>query len=359
MTETTRATGITRLAATLEAGVFRALLGLPPRLVRRLAGRPVVRDGQQLDAETQWLLRLQRLTRDPGLSGTDVPAIRKAARRSTRLAGGRQPVGETLDLEVPGGAGPVPARLYTPTGRVGSADPAPLLVFLHGGGMVFGDLDTHDASCRLLAERADVKVLAVDYRLAPEHPFPAAVEDCWAAFRWAAEHTEELGVDPERVAVGGDSAGGTLAAVTAIKAAEGGGPLQLQLLVYPATNMVDDSESRRLFGEGFFLTRDFVELAHTSYVTGRHELHDPLVSVQYTEKVPAGLAAAHVVTAGFDPLRDEGEAYARTLTDAGVRVELTRYPGLIHGFFNVVGVGRSNRAAVLEIADRLRAALHA
>ena len=320
MTETTGATGITRLAATLEAGVFRALLGLPPRLVRRLAGRPVVLDGQLLDAETQWLLRLQRLTRDPGLSGSDVSAIRQAARRSTRLAGGRQPVGETLDLEVPGGAGPVPARLYTPTGRVGSAEPAPLLVFLHGGGMVFGDLDTHDASCRLLAERADVQVLAVDYRLAPEHPFPAAVEDCWAAFGWAAEHTEELGVDPERVAVGGDSAGGTLAAVTAIKAAGAGVPLRAA-----AAGLPGDEHGRRQREPAAVRRRGSSSPATssssrtTSYVTGRHRAARPAGLGAVHREVPAGLAPAHVVTAGFDPLRDEGEAYARTLADAGVR----------------------------------------
>ncbi|CAN5539310.1 alpha/beta hydrolase [soil metagenome] len=342
----------------LESRVLATVMALPPMVQRLLAGRPVVRDGLTLDTEPPLILRLQRLPCDPGLSGWPMAHLRRDTRRSTRLAGGRQPIGATRDLELPGGAGAVPARLYTPRGRVGSTEPAPLLVFIHGGGMVFGDLETHDPTCRLFAERADALVLAVDYRLAPEHPFPAAVDDCWASLQWVAENAEVLGVDPSRIAVGGDSAGGTLSAVMAIKAAEAGIALRFQLLLYPATNMAAESESRRLFGDGFLLTQDFVELAHTAYVTGDHELTDPLVSVQYTEKFPAGLAPALVVTAGFDPRRDEGEAYARTLSEAGVQVELKRYDGFVHGFVNVVGIGRSQRAAVAEIAAKVKLALH-
>jgi acetyl esterase len=342
----------------IDAWALAQVLRLPLRLQRVLAGRPVLRDGQTLDPETQLMLRLQRIAGDPGLSGRTIADIRRDTDRQTWLAGGRQPIGAVRDLQVPGAVGPIGARLYTPRSRVGGADPAPLLFFVHGGGMVFGDLDSHDATCRLLSERADALVLAVDYRLAPEHPFPAAVEDCWAAFRYVAGHAASYGADAGRIAIGGDSAGGTLSAVTAIRAAEEGVPLRFQLLVYPATNMVEDSESRRLFGDGFFLTSEFVELAYASYVTGEHELKDPLVSVALTERFPAGLAPALVVTAGFDPLRDEGEAYARLLADAGVRVELRRYPGLVHGFFNVVGVGRSSRAAVAEIAAKLKAGLH-
>ena len=339
----------------LEALLLTALMALPRPVQRSLAGRPVVRDGQILDPETQLLLRLQKLAGDLGAGSME--DIRATARRQSRLAGGRQPIGEVRDLEVPGGTGPVPARLYTPKDRVGSGEPAPLLVFLHGGGMIFGDLDTHDATCRLLAERAGVLVLAVDYRLAPEHPFPAAVDDSWSALQWVSEHAETFGADPDRIAVGGDSAGGLLSAVVAIKAAEAGVPVCFQLLVYPVTNMADDSESRRMFGTQFFPDTDFIELAATSYVTGDHRVTDPLVSVHFTEKIPEDLAPALVVTAGFDPLRDEGEVYARTLAAAGVPVELKRYPGLVHGFFNVVGVGRSHRAAVAEIAAKLKAGL--
>jgi acetyl esterase len=225
--------------------------------------------------------------------------------------------------------------------------------------MIYGDLDTHDATCRLLAERADVRVLALDYRLAPEHRYPAAVEDCWAGFEWAVEHADELGADPHRVAVGGDSAGAYLSAVVALKAAQAGVPCVFQLLVYPVTNHVDVSESRRLFGEGFYLTHAFMDLAVESYLAPSDDRADPLVSVQLTEKFPEGLAPALVITAGFDPLRDEGELYARTLADAGVSVELRRYPGFIHGFFNVVGVGRATRAAVAEIAAKLKAGVRA
>jgi acetyl esterase len=345
-----------------EAAALRALMGLPPALMRRLAGRPVVVDGQVLDTETQWMLRLQRLLREVGAETLPIPQGRTALARQATLVGGRQSVGATLDLKVPGGDGLVDARLYTPRSRLGDdavgREPSPLLVFVHGGGLIFGDLDSHDPVCRFLAERADTRVLSVDYRLAPEHPFPAAVDDCWAAYQWAVEHAEELRVDPDRVAVGGDSAGGYLSAVVAIKAAEAGVPCRFQLLVYPVTNMADESDSRRLFGRGFFLTEEFIDLASESYLAGGVDRRDPLASVAFTEKVPENLAPALVVTAGFDPLRDEGEAYARTLADAGIDVRLRRYPGFIHGFLNAVGVGRTQRAAVAEIAVQLKAALH-
>jgi acetyl esterase len=225
--------------------------------------------------------------------------------------------------------------------------------------MIYGDLDTHDAPCRLLAERADTRVLAFDYRLAPEHRYPAGLDDCWAGYQWVVEHADELGVDSDRVAVGGDSAGGYLAAAVAIKAAEAGVPCAFQLLVYPATNHVDVSESRRMFNQGFYLDQAFLDLAVDYYLAPDVDRRDPRVSVQFTEKLPEDLAPALIVTAGFDPLRDEGETYARTLAAAGIRVELQRYPGFIHGFFNIVGVGRSTRAAVAEIAAKLKAELHA
>jgi acetyl esterase len=353
-----------RLLAAVEAAAFRGLMALPRPLMRLLAGRPVILDGQVLDLETQWMLRLQRLLREPGPETLPIPEGRKALLRQARLAGGRQGIGTVRDLDVPGADGPVRARLYVPresataAGGRPAAGGDPLLVFLHGGGMVYGDLDSHDAPCRFLAERAAVRVLSVDYRLAPEHRFPAAVADCWAAYQWVAEHADELGADPERLAVGGDSAGAYLGAVVALRAAEAGVPCAFQLLVYPVTNMADPSESRRLFAEGFYLTSRFIEVSESAYLAPGEDRRDPAVSVQFVEKIPAGLAAAFVVTAGYDPLRDEGEVYARRLADAGTAVELKRYPGMIHGFVNVVGVGRSSRAAVAEIAAKLKAALH-
>jgi len=352
------------LVTRAEPWVFRTLLGLPPWLVRRLAGRPVVVDGQRLDPETQWVLRLERLAGEPPVASLPIPEGRAALRRQSRLVGGRQPIGETRDLAVPTPAGPMPARLYVPRAQVAAAgspaaEPAgPLLVFVHGGGMIYGDLDSHDAVCRLLAERADTRVLSLDYRLAPEHRFPAAVDDVWTGYQWAVQHAEQLGADPGRVAVGGDSAGGMLAAIVANRAAAEGVDCVFQLLVYPATDFHEKSASRRTFGTGFYLTHEFMDLAENSYLAPEDDRRDPLISVLHQEKVPEGLAPALVVTAGFDPLRDEGEAYARKLADAGVQVEQRRYPGFIHGFLNVVGVGRANRAAVAEIAAKLKGALH-
>jgi acetyl esterase len=201
-----------------------------------------------------------------------------------------------------------------------------------------------------------VRVLSVDYRLAPEHPFPAAYDDCLASYRWVVDHAGELGADPDRLAVGGDSAGGCLAATSALAAAEDGLPLAIQLLVYPGTDMRGGTESRAMFGEGFYLTTGFIDLARGLYTPDPDTHDDPRVS-PLVAKVPEGLAPAYVVTAGFDPLRDEGEAYARKLSEAGVEVELRRFPDQVHGFFNVVGVGRSSRAAMGEIAAKLRAAL--
>jgi acetyl esterase len=264
-----------------------------------------------------------------------------------RMVGGHQPISSVVSLEVAGRR----ARLYVP-----STPTDALLVFIHGGAWIFGDLDSHDAPCRFLAEKAGVRVLAIDYRLAPEHPFPAAYDDCVAAYRWVVEHADELGADPTRLAVGGDSAGGNLATLVAIEAARGGLPCAFQLLVYPGTDMTGMCESRDTFAAGFFLTREFMDLARDCYVPDDADWKDPRVSPLVAD-LPAGLAPAYVATAGFDPLRDEGEEYARKLADAGVRVELKRYPDQIHGFLNVIGVGRTSRAAVGEIAAKLKAGL--
>lgn len=332
----------------LETIGLRAALALPEPVQRRLVGRPVVRDGQTLATDVQLMLLLQRLTREPGAETLPMAEGREAIRRITRMTGGRQPIGSVRDLAVAGR----PARLYTPSG---AAATGPALLFLHGGGFMHGDLDSHDAGCRFLAERSGVRVLAVDYRLGPEDPFPAAYDDALAAYRWLVEHAADVGADPERLAVGGDSAGGNLAAGVALDAARTGLPLRFQLLVYPATDALRSTASADLFAEGFYLTRAYMDLANASYI-GDSDPADPRLSPHYAE-VPDGLAPAYVVTAGFDPLRDEGEVFARRLAEAGATVELRRFPGQIHGFFNVVGVGRTSRAANALIAARLRAAL--
>jgi acetyl esterase len=256
------------------------------------------------------------------------------------------------ELELAGATGPLRARHYVPAEAGG---PHPLLLFLHGGGFMYGDLDSHDAACRFLAERSGVRVLALDYRLAPEEPFPAAYDDAVAAYRWLVEHAADVGAVAERLAVGGDSAGGNLAAGVAIEAARAGLPLAFQLLVYPATDAVRETASATTFADGFYLTKAFMDLANASYVADR-DPRDPRVSPRYAD-LPAGLAPAYVATGGFDPLRDEGEDYARKLADAGVHVELRRFVDQIHGFFNIVGVGRSSRAANATIAAKLKAAV--
>ena len=340
------------LSDSIEALALRATMGLTEAVQRRLAGTPIVLDGQTLAPETQLMLRMKKVAKLPSAENLPVVEGRVVVEHEAAMAGGTQPIGSVRDLPV----GDLPARLYVPSNA--APEPGPLLVFFHGGGFIYGSLDSHDATCRVLAERAGVRVLAIDYRLAPEHPFPAAHDDCLAAYRWVLQHAASIGADPQRLAVGGDSAGANLAAATAIAAAEEGLPLAFQLLVYPAVDAKRDTRSLELFSEGFYLTSGFMELANSSYTPVVAERTDIRIS-PLRHDVQAGLAPAYLCTAGFDPLRDEGEAYARALAAAGVQVQLRRFPDLIHGFFNIVGVGRRPRAAVLEIADALKAGLSA
>jgi acetyl esterase len=340
-----RSTFLARADQRVKTLVLRGALALPEGLQRRLAGRRVTIDGQTLAADTQLMLRLERLVREPSTEDLPLDAGRRLLGQHTAIAGGDQPIGAVRDIRVGDRAG----RLFVPTGVT---SPGPLLVFFHGGGWVYGDLDSHDPACRYLAERSGVRVLSVDYRLAPEHPFPAACDDVVAAYRWVAEHVADLGGDPARLAVGGDSAGGNLAALVAIEAARAGLPLAFQLLVYPGTDASRSTESKRLFGDGFYLTTRFMDQVMDQYVPDPAQRADPRVS-PLLGGVPPGLAPAYVATAGFDPLRDEGEAYARHLADAGAEVELRRFADQIHGFVNVVGVGRSARAAAGEVAAAL------
>jgi acetyl esterase len=344
------------LQTAVEALALRAVLGLPPALQRALVRRPVALDGQALSTEIQLMLRLEELARVPVVEELPLPQARRELAHQAQLVGGRQPIGALRDLVVAGAAGDLPARLYIPSSRVG-ADPVPTLLFLHGGGWVYGDLESHDAACRFLAEQSGVQVLAVDYRLAPEHRLPAPVEDACAAFRWLVAHAEQVNADPARLAVGGDSAGGNLAALVALAAAREGLPLRHQLLIYPATDFSRHSRSRDLFAEGFFLTDKFMDQCENWYLPDGHDRADQLASVLLTDPFPEGVAPAHVVTAGFDPLRDEGEAYADLMTGHGVAVTRKRYPSMIHGFFNMVGVGREARGYNREIAAELSRAL--
>lgn len=345
-------TGSTLLSAAdqrIKAVLVRTLLGLPERAQRLLAGRRVTLDGQTLAVDSQLLLRLQRLVREPASETLPLDEGRRRLVVNATIAGGAQPIGAVRDLPV----GDRRGRLFVPTG---ATTPGPLLVFFHGGGWVYGDLDSHDPPCRFLAERSGVRVLSVDYRLAPEDPFPAAVDDTTASYRWVVENAASLGADPARLGVGGDSAGGNLAAVVALDAARTGLPLAFQLLIYPGTDATVRRESRSLFGHDLYLTEEFMDIVLDQYSPDPGQRSDPRMSPLLAE-LPTTLAPAYVATAGFDPLRDEGEAYARALADAGIEVELRRFPDQVHGFVNMVGVVPTSRAASAEIAARLAVGL--
>jgi acetyl esterase len=256
------------------------------------------------------------------------------------------------DRELPGPAGPVPVRVYSP-----GDEPAPVFVYFHGGGWVLGGLNTHHGVCATLAEQAGCVVCSVDYRMAPEHRFPAAVEDAWAVTRWAAEHAEELGGRPGALAVGGDSAGGTLAAVCALRARDTGLPLALQLLVYPVTDADLDTSTYREFADGYYLTAHAMGWFWDHYLPeGEGDRFQPDASPLRAADVSA-VAPALVITAEYDPLRDEGEAYAQRLEQAGVPVTLRRYDGMIHGFYRMPAVIDRANDALAESAAALKAAL--
>ena len=327
----------------------RSLMQLPRPVLARLAGAPVVIDGRTLDPEIQLILRLQRLE-GPAAESVSITRGRRIIDSSSRLAGGRQPIGAVTDRTIDGPGGPLALRFYTPRGLSGRS---PALVFLHGGGWIYGSLETHDATCRFLAEEAQVRVIAVDYRLAPEAPFPAAVNDALAAWTWITDHAPGLGIDPDRIAIGGDSAGGNLAAVVAQQTVLAGtASPAFQLLIYPATDFFSTSRSRQTYAEGFYLSKAFMDLAEENYLVGGEDRADPRLSPLHGEV--AGVAPAYVVTAGFDPLVDEGEAYVDKLRAAGVPVEHVREDGMIHGFLNMIGLGRSAPKAVRRAAAALQ-----
>jgi acetyl esterase len=264
------------------------------------------------------------------------------------------PVGAVEDRTVPVEHGELPARVYFPKDGPEGDVPRPTVVFFHGGGFVIGDLDTHDNQCRMVCRELGAVVLSVAYRVAPEDRFPAAVDDCFAAARWAADHVEELGGDADRIAVAGDSAGGNLAAVVAQLARDAGAPkLAAQLLVYPAVDFRDDDgryPSRAENAEGYFLTRADMEWFARHYAEDADDT-DPRLSPIAGDL--AGLPPAVVVTAEFDPLRDEGDAYARALADAGVEVVHRSFPGMIHGFFDLSGLSPAAAEAVRQTCSDL------
>ena len=304
-----------------------------------------------LDPQARMLLDQMNSMGTPPLHTMSVPEARQLMESMNVLIGAGEEVQHVADRELPGPAGPIPARLYRPAGH----GPLPLLVYFHGGGWVLGGLASHDNVCRSLANGTGCAVLAIDYRLAPEHRFPAAVDDCYAATVWAAANAAALGCDPKRIAVGGDSAGGNLATVISQIARDRGIPaLRFQLLVYPATDAAYDTASYRENATGYFLELEDMHWFYNHYLDSVADGSDPRASPLRARDL-GGLPPALVITAEFDPLRDEGEAYAGRLREAGVPVTLHRYDGMIHGFFSMGPLLDQGKQAVAEAVAALRA----
>ncbi|MCV7125979.1 alpha/beta hydrolase [Mycolicibacterium vanbaalenii] len=351
-----RKVGVSDVVANKVAGV--TLRGMPriPHPVKRvlLGGRSITIDGNTLDTTLHLMLAGQQLL---GLDGLVADDDFVAARTQLELLAAsfkqRIPIAGVTDLTVSGAEGPVKARHYR-TDEPG----APLLVFYHGGGHVIGSIDSHDDLCREICRSGGVHVLSVDYRLAPEHPAPAAVEDSYAAYLWACEHAAELGADPQRVAVGGVSAGGNLAALVTLRARDEKAPRPaLQLLLYPVTHYDAETRSRTLFARGFFLTQHDIDWFRARYLGGAQlEGSDPRVSPLLAED-HSGLSPALVVTAGFDPLRDEGRHYADALRAAGTPVDYREYGSLVHGFANFFPLGGASATATGDVISAMRAHL--
>ncbi len=305
-----------------------------------------------LDPQLAEILAIAEKAGRPPLESLPVAEARREYRKRADMFG--LPPAEmfaTMERSVAGPAGPVPVRFYVP---VGVPDPSPLLVFFHGGGWTVGDCDTHDRACRHFAEKARCRVASVDYRLAPEHRFPAAVEDCWAAYAAIAGDPGRWDADPRRIAVGGDSAGGNLAAVVAQMAKAGKAPAPcFQLLIYPAVDMAGVYASIGRFGKGYLLTKSMIDSFLAHYAPETAMRRDPRASPLLAGSL-AGLPPAFVQTAGFDPLQDEGAAYARALAAAGVAAEHRHYAGLVHGYLQLAGYSKEARTAVDDAAAALR-----
>ena len=306
-----------------------------------------------LDPDAEILLEMIRAANRPAFETVGAAEARELFNAGRKvLAPDPMPVAETRDLAIPGPGGSIPARLYraTVTGTL------PVMVFFHGGGWVVGDVESHDTVCRHLANHAGCAVVSVDYRLAPEHKFPAAVEDCFAATAWVADNAVALGVDSGRLAVGGDSAGGNLAAVVSLLARDKGVPrIAYQLLIYPATDAAMRHDSIARFAEGYVLTRSTMRWFYEQYLRASEDAADwqasPLAAPDLN-----GLPPAYVLTAGYDPLCDEGDAYAARLAAAGVPVTHRTFAGQVQGFAMNGKIIRAAETALDEAAGALRAA---
>jgi acetyl esterase len=309
-----------------------------------------------VDPAIQRMLDLLTSMQHRSLASGSPEQARRAFRALTvdsRSPGSIVPVAAVEELELTGPACPLRARVYRP----GAQSPLATIVFIHGGGWVIGDVETHDNQCRTLCAEIGAVVLSAEYRLAPEEPFPAALDDALAVTRWAAENVAKLGGDPDRIAVAGDSAGGNLAAVVAQQLRDTGPRLGGQLLIYPGTDFVTRYPSEEENADGYFLTREDMRWFAGHYVRDA-DPGDPRLSPLRAADL-SGLPPAVVATAEFDPLRDQGDAYADAMAEAGVHVVKRSYPGLIHGFFDLAALSPAAAAAVGEVCADLRGLLAA
>ncbi|HZU47051.1 MAG TPA: alpha/beta hydrolase [Mycobacterium sp.] len=338
--------------AALGIGV-KVMPWIPSWLKLLLAGGTrITIDGNTLDTTLQLILAAQRRTRTGGLSATGDPGIARALMRQSHALMGARVAVPTMDLAIAGPDGPLLMRHYRPV----LPKPAPLLVFFHGGGFVVGDIESHDGLCGMICRDAAIHVVSVNYRLAPEHKAPAAVDDCIAAYRWALRHAAEFGADPSRIGVGGDSAGGNLAALVALRSREEGLPQPaLQVLLYPVLDLSAETRSRTLFSEGFFLSKQDSDWFIDLYLRGSELAADDARVSPLKEADLSGLAPALVITAGFDPLRDEGNEYAAALRSAGVTVDHRQFNALTHGFASVAPFGGASADAVVATISAIQA----
>ena len=353
---------ISRIQSAVTTTGVKVIPWIPAAARRMLAGgRSVIIDGNTLDPTLQLMLSGMRAVGVDGVVVDDNPAASRAQLREMTLnLPGPQIHVEVDEITLPGPAGEIAARHYRPPGGV----TAPLLVYYHGGGWVIGDLDTADPLCRLTCRDAGIHVLSIDYRLAPEHPVPAAIDDAYAAFRWAYQHAADLGALPGQVAVGGDSAGGNLAAVVCQLARQNGGAQNnggpapvLQWLLYPRTDFTAQTRSLSLFARGFLLTKRDMEWFESQYLRRSGvDRSDPLVSPLLAASL-SGLPPALIAVAGFDPLRDEGQRYAEALQAAGNAVDLRYLGSLTHGFTSLFPLGGGSAVATSELISALRAHL--
>jgi len=306
---------------------------------------------QTLDPAIAQLLAMMAANPTPPIAEQTPEMGRMAFRMIAQLADVKDvQIAEVKDIHIPGPAGQIPARLYRPV----AGGILPVMVYYHGGGFVIGDLETHDGLCRALALESGAAVVAVDYRLAPEHRFPAAVDDAFAAAKWVAAHAASLGLDAGRLAVGGDSAGANLAAVVAQLARDQGGPaIKFQLLFCPVVDALCDTGSRREFAKGYFLEQETMNWFMGHYLPPGTDPDDPRLSPLKAKDL-SRLPAARIVTAGFDPLRDEGRAYARALAAAGGTVEDICVPGAIHHFYGLGAMVPVGRTAISDAAASLK-----